>query len=109
MTTIKERQQKTWSAGNYAMIGNRLVIVGELLCEAVDLRAGQKVLDVATGSGNTPIAAARRFCEVTGIDYVPELNEEAKKRVQAERLEIDFEVGDAENLPYPDDSFDVVL
>jgi len=83
MSAIKERQQKTWTSGNYAMVGNLLVIIGEQLCEAVDLRAGEKVLDVATGSGNTALSAARRFCEVTGIDYVPELVEQAKSRAQA--------------------------
>src|SRR5919107_2928669 len=109
LTAIKDRQQKTWTSGDYARIGNILVIMGELLCEAVNVHAGDKVLDVATGSGNTAISAARRFCDVTGIDYVPELIEHARKRAQAERLEITFEVGDAENLPYPDASFDVVL
>jgi ubiquinone/menaquinone biosynthesis C-methylase UbiE len=108
-SAIKERQQKTWTSGNYAMVGNLLVIIGEQLCEAVDLRAGDKVLDVATGSGNTALSAARRFCEVTGIDYVPELIEQAKSRAEAERLEVSFEVGDAEDLPYADASFDVVL
>ncbi len=106
---IKEKQQKTWASGNYAVIGNQLVIMGERLCEAVDVHSGQKVLDVATGSGNTAISAARRYCDVTGIDYVPELIEQAKERAGADRLEITFEVGDAEDLPYPDASFDVVL
>ncbi len=109
LTEIKERQQKTWTSGNYARVGNNLVIMGELLCEAVDVRSGQKVLDVATGSGNTAISAARRFCEATGVDYVPELIEEARRRADAERLEVIFGVGDAEDLPYPDGSFDVVL
>jgi SAM-dependent methyltransferase len=109
LEAIKEKQQKTWASGNYAVIGNQLVIMGERLCEAVDVHSGQKVLDVATGSGNTAISAARRYCDVTGIDYVPELIEQAKERAGAERLEITFEVGDAENLPYPDASFDVVL
>lgn len=109
MGAIKERQQKTWTSGNYAMVGNLLVIMGEELCEAVDLRAGDRVLDVATGSGNTAISAARRFCDATGIDYVPELIEQAKERAEAERLDVAFEVGDAENLPYPEASFDVVL
>jgi ubiquinone/menaquinone biosynthesis C-methylase UbiE len=83
--------------------------MGELLCEAVDVHSGQKVLDIATGSGNTAISAARRYCDVTGIDYVPELFGQAKERAGAERLEITFEVDDAENLPYPDAAFDVVL
>jgi ubiquinone/menaquinone biosynthesis C-methylase UbiE len=109
LNAIKEKQQKTWASGNYAVIGNQLVIMGERLCEAVDVHSGQKILDVATGSGNTAISAARRYCDVTGIDYVPELIEQAKERAGAERLEITFEVGDAENLPYPDASFDVVL
>ena len=73
LTAVKDRQQKTWTSGNYARVGNTLVIMGELLCEAVDVRAGDKVLDVATGSGNTAISAARRFCDATGLDYVPEL------------------------------------
>jgi SAM-dependent methyltransferase len=80
LSAIKDRQQKTWTSGDYARIGNTLVIIGELLCEAVNVRSGQKVLDVATGSGNTAISAARRFCDVTGIDYVPELIEYARKR-----------------------------
>jgi ubiquinone/menaquinone biosynthesis C-methylase UbiE len=109
LSAIKDRQQKTWTSGDYARIGNTLVIMGELLCEAVNLHAGDKVLDVATGSGNTAISAARRFCDATGIDYVPELIEQARKRAEVEGLEITFEVGDAEDLPYPDASFDVVL
>ena len=106
---IKERQQKTWATGDYTRIGNPLVIMGENLCEAADVRSGQKVLDVATGSGNTAVSAARRFCEVTGIDYVPELIEYARERAAVEGMDITFEVGDAEDLPYPDAAFDVVL
>jgi ubiquinone/menaquinone biosynthesis C-methylase UbiE len=106
---IKERQQKTWASGDFTRIGNLMVIMGERLCEAADLRSGQRVLDVATGSGNTAISAARRFCEATGIDYVPELIEYARKRAEVEGMEITFEVGDAENLPFEDGSFDVVL
>ena len=109
LRTVKERQQKTWTSGDYARIGNPLVIMGELLCEAVDVRSGQKVLDVATGSGNTALSAARRFCETTGIDYVPALIEQARERARAEGLDVAFEVGDAEDLPYHDASFDVVL
>ncbi len=106
---IKRRQQQTWASGDYAAIGAILCITSELLCEAVDLRAGQKVLDVATGSGNTALAAARRFCDVTGVDYVPALLDRARLRADAEGLSLTLQQGDAENLPFPDGSFDVVL
>jgi SAM-dependent methyltransferase len=109
LSAIKEKQQKTWASGDYAVIGNQLVIMGERLCEAADVRSGHKVLDVATGSGNTAISAARRYGDVTGLDYVPGLIGQAKARAAAEGMEIAFEVGDAENMPYPDASFDVVL
>jgi ubiquinone/menaquinone biosynthesis C-methylase UbiE len=106
---LKERQVKIWTAGEYARIGNPIAIMGELLCEAVDLRSGDDVLDVATGSGNTAISAARRFCNVTGMDLAPESVEHARHRAEAEGMEITFEVGDAEDLPYEDASFDVVV
>lgn len=109
LKAIKARQQKTWSAGNYARVGNTLVIMGERLCEAVDLKAGQSVLDVATGSGNTALSAARRFARVTAIDYVPSLLEQAKARAAAEGLEVSFQEGDAESLPFPEAHFEVVL
>ncbi len=109
LAEIKARQQKTWATGDFARIGNSIVIVSELLCEGADLRAGYKVLDVATGGGNTAITAARRNCEVTGMDYVPELVEYARKRAAVEHLEITFDVGDAEELPYADASFDAIL
>lgn len=109
MGAIKERMHKIWTSGDYARIGNPISIMGELLCEAVDLRSGERVLDVATGSGNTAISAARRFCEVTGLDLAPENVEHARRRAAAEGMDITFEVGDAEDLPYPDASFDVVL
>jgi ubiquinone/menaquinone biosynthesis C-methylase UbiE len=109
LEAIKQRQQKTWASGNYAIIGTQLNIVSELLCEAVALRAGQNVLDVATGSGNTAIAAARRNCDVTGVDYVPELLTIAQERASTEHFQINFQEGDAENLPLPNNSFDVIL
>ena len=106
---LKERQVKIWTAGEYARIGNPIAIMGELLCEAVDLHSGDDVLDVATGSGNTAISAARRFCNVTGMDLAPESIEHARGRAEAEAMDITFEVGDAEDLPYEDASFDVVV
>jgi SAM-dependent methyltransferase len=109
LAAIKERQQEAWAAGDFSMFATTIVIVSERLCETVDLRAGQKVLDVATGSGNTAIAAARRGCEVTGVDYVPALLERGRIRADAERLAVTFVEGDAEDLPFPDESFDVVL
>lgn len=109
LAAIKARQQTTWSSGNYARVGNTLVIMGERLCEAVDVRAGQSVLDIATGSGNTALSAARRFAKVTGIDYVPDLLAQASARATAEGLEVRFAQGDAEHLEFADGSFDVVL
>lgn len=109
MSAIKERMHKIWTSGDFARIGNRLVLIGERLCEAVDLHSGEEVLDVATGSGNTAISAARRFCQVTGMDLDPESIEHARRRAGVEGMEITLEVGDAEDLSYPDASFDVVL
>ncbi len=106
---VKQRQQAAWSAGDYSVVGATLVIVAEQLCEAVDLRSGQQVLDVATGSGITAIAAARRFCDVTGLDYVPALLDRARERAAAEHLSVRFEEGDAEAMPFADASFDAVL
>ena len=109
IATIKQRQQAAWASGDYSAVGTRLLPTAELLCDAVDLRAGERVLDVACGNGNAALAAARRFCEVTGVDYVPALLERARERAKAEGLEVDFQEADAEDLPFPDDSFEVVL
>jgi ubiquinone/menaquinone biosynthesis C-methylase UbiE len=109
LSAIKDRQQQTWASGDWAMIAWVTVMVGEQLCEAVDLHAGQQVLDVATGSGNTARSAARRWCEVTGIDIVPALLERGRELAAAERLPVIFCEGDAERIPLPDASFDVVL
>ena len=109
LAAVKTRQQAAWSAGNYAVVGTTLQIVGENLCEAVDLRAGSRVLDVAAGNGNASLAAARRWCDVTSTDYVSSLLEAGRARAQAEGHTIQFREADAENLPFPDESFDAVL
>ncbi|HEY1348622.1 MAG TPA: class I SAM-dependent methyltransferase [Ktedonobacteraceae bacterium] len=107
--TLKAAQQRGWAAGDYTIPGAILVVMSENLCESVDLHAGQRVLDVATGSGNTAIAAARRFCEVTGVDYTPCLLDKARERAAVECLPITFLEGDAEALPFPAGAFDAVL
>ena len=106
---IKARQQATWASGDFAVVGTTLQIVGESLAEAADVKSGERVLDVAAGNGNATLAAARRFARVTSTDYVPTLLERGKERAAAERLDVAFEVADAEALPYPDESFDVAL
>jgi ubiquinone/menaquinone biosynthesis C-methylase UbiE len=98
-----------WASGDFAVIGTTLQIVGELLCEAVDLGAGERVLDVAAGNGNATLAAARRFARVTSTDYVPQLLDRGRARAEAEGLDVTFEVADAEALPYPTGTFDVAL
>jgi SAM-dependent methyltransferase len=108
-SAVKAKQRVAWGTGDYAVIGTTLQIVGEQLCEAVDLRAGERVLDLAAGNGNASLAAARRYGQVTAVDYVPALLERARERAQAERLSIDLREGDAEHLDLPDASFDVVL
>lgn len=109
LTSIKQRQQATWASGDYASVAARIPIVAERLCDAADLRAGDKVLDVATGSGNAALAAARCGTMVTGIDYVPALLERARIRAMAEGLMAEFREGDAEALPFKDGAFDAVL
>ncbi len=106
---VKQRQQATWAAGDYAVVGTTLQIVGERLCEAIDLRAGERVLDVAAGNGNATLAAARRFAEVTSTDYVGALLDRGRERAAAERLAVSFQEADAEDLPFADGSFDAAL
>jgi ubiquinone/menaquinone biosynthesis C-methylase UbiE len=106
---IKQRQQATWASGDYGVIGTTLQIVGETLAEAVDVRAGQRVLDVAAGNGNATLAAARRFADVVSTDYVPSLLDKGRERARAEGLPVHFRVADVESLPFAEDSFDVVL
>ena len=107
--TIKGRQQVAWSSGDYAIVGNTLQIVGESLCEAVDLRSTHRVLDVAAGSGNASLAAARRYAEVVSTDYVGSLLDRGRERAEADGFPIVFQEADAEALPFPDQSFDIVL
>ena len=109
LKAIKTRQQGAWSSGDYAIVGTTLQIVGEDLCEALDVRSGQKVLDVAAGNGNVSLAAARRWCDVTSTDYVGALLERGRTRAAAEGLTIAFREADAEALPFKDASYDVVV
>jgi ubiquinone/menaquinone biosynthesis C-methylase UbiE len=108
LAAVKQRQQQAWASGDFAVVAARIVLVAEHLCDNADLRAGWRVLDVATGSGNAAIAAARLGCNAVGIDYVPELLERGRRRAAAEGLEVQLLEGDAESLPFPGDSFDAV-
>lgn len=109
LAVIKARQQAAWSSGNYAVVGTTLQIVGEELCEALDLGAGRKVLDVAAGNGMVSLAAARRWCNVVSTDYVASLLERGRARALAEGLPIEFKEADAEALPFADGSFDAIV
>src|SRR5882672_8536477 len=109
LTAVKTRQHAAWSTGDYAVVGTTLQIVGETLCEAMDLRSGAKVLDVAAGNGNATLAAARRWCEVVSTDYVPSLLERGRIRAAAEGLAVEFREADAEALPFGDSTFDAVV
>lgn len=106
---IKAKQQIAWGSGDYSRVGVTLQITGEQLCEAMDLRAGQTVLDVAAGNGNASLAAARRFCKVLSTDYVPDLLEHSQQRAQADGLAIDYQQADAEKLPFYNSRFDNVV
>jgi SAM-dependent methyltransferase len=109
LAAIKNRQHGAWSAGDYAVVGTTLQIVGETLLEALDVRAGRRVLDVAAGNGNAALAAARRWCDVVATDYVPELLKRARERADADRLPLECVTADAEDLPFADQSFDAVV
>ncbi len=109
LAAVKKKQQSAWASGDYAVVGTTLQIVGEQLCETIDLRPGQTVLDVAAGNGNATLAAARRYCRVTSTDYVESLLERSRQRAVAEALQVDYRVADAEELPFDDEQFDVVL
>ena len=106
---VKQRQQATWASGDFSVVAARIVYQAEQLCETADLQAGWRVLDVATGSGNAALAAARRGSESVGIDYVPALLDRGRTRAEAEHLSVEFLEGDAEQLPFPDASFDAVV
>jgi ubiquinone/menaquinone biosynthesis C-methylase UbiE len=109
LEAVKRKQQATWASGDYSAVGALIPIISEDLCDAADLRAGSRVLDVAGGSGNTALAAARLFCDVVSLDYVASLLERARERATAERLPVHFVEGDAEALPFEDESFDAVV
>jgi 2-polyprenyl-3-methyl-5-hydroxy-6-metoxy-1,4-benzoquinol methylase len=102
LAAVKARQHGAWSSGDYAIVGTTLQIVGEELCEALDVRSGQTVLDVAAGNGNVALAAARRWCDVVATDYVPALLDRARARAAADGLALEFREADAEALPFPD-------
>src|SRR3954466_12485254 len=95
LVALKARQHGAWASGDYAVVGTTLQIVGEELCEALDLRSGQTVLDVAAGNGNVSLAAARRWCDVVATDYVQSLLDRARERASAERLMMEFQEADA--------------
>ena len=109
LDAVKAKQQGAWASGNYAIVGTTLQIVGEQLCETIDLKSGSKVLDVAAGNGNATLAAARRFCDVTSTDYVDTLLKKGAARAEAEGLSVEFQTADAENLPFADNAYDVVM
>ena len=104
-----ERLNASWSCADYARIGVTLQITGEELAEAADFRPGAHILDVAAGNGNATLAVARRFCEVTSTDYVQPLLDKGRARVEAEGLEADFRIADAQDLPFADNRFDGVI
>ena len=109
LEAIKAKQQQTWASGDYSRIAATIQIISEQLCDAADLRAGWRVLDVAGGSGNTALAAARCGADVVSLDYVPGLLERSRERAGAEGLSYETVEGDAEAMPFDDASFDAVI
>jgi len=110
LQAVGQVQQQTWSEGDFAMVANLVMNVSDDLAEALDLVPDEKVLDVACGSGNGAIAAARRtWGGVVGADFVPALLERGRERAAAERLDIEFVEADATELPFEDGRFDVVM
>jgi SAM-dependent methyltransferase len=108
LQAVKQRQQQTWASGDFGVVAARIVLVAEQLCDNADLHAGWRVLDVATGTGNAAIAAARLGCNAVGVDYVPALLEQGRRRAAAEGLEVELLEGDAEDLPFAEGSFNAV-
>ncbi len=109
LSVVKARQQKTWASGDFAVVAGRIVLVSEQLADSADLRAGWRVLDVACGNGNATLAAARSGTHAVGVDYVPALLENGRARTVSEGLDVEFRLGDAEDLPAEDNSFDAAL
>lgn len=108
-TAIKAKQNVAWGSGDYSKVGVTLQITGEELAETMDMIADATVLDVAAGNGNATLAFARRFCNVTSTDYVPQLLDASGARAKAEGLFVNYKVADAEHLPFEDKSFDAVV
>ena len=108
-SAITRKQQETWATGDFHEVARQNVVMAEAVCEALELHATERVLDVACGSGTAALVAARRYCDVTGVDYVPNLIERARAQARASGLEADFRVGDAQDLPFDDDTFDAVV
>jgi SAM-dependent methyltransferase len=109
MELLKKRLQATWSAGDFGMIATIIAESGDAFVSSLDITPGMRVLDVACGTGNTAIPSAKRGAEVTGIDIAPNLIEQAIARAEAEGVDAKFDVGDAEDMPYQDASFDAVI
>jgi SAM-dependent methyltransferase len=110
LKAVRDAQQKTWSEGDFSMVAGIVMMVAEELAEALDIVPDERVLDVACGSGNGAIAAARRsWGNVVGADFVPSLLERGRERASTERLDVEFVEADATDLPLADGEFDVVM